>query len=159
MGLFVSERDLTTGGAAIDLHAGNMKTLFVYGNEANMMVATRSAGYHSVPHRHEPEQLNYVTEGELWVFIEDEAWDLKKGDFLRIPGNKLHWAWNRGDVPCTMVQCHAPVLDPDARKGTHALFADGETPQVRRSPKTITENIDVSDLERRAMAKHGIVLP
>lgn len=158
MGLFVSEKDLTTGGPLIDLHGGSMKTLFVYGNEANMMVATRSAGYHSVPHRHEPEQLNYVIEGELWVFIEDEAWHLKKGDFLRIPGNKLHWAWNRGDVPCTMVQCHAPVLDPEARRGTLGLFADDETPQVRRSPATVTEHVDVSDMERRALAKHGITV-
>lgn len=158
MGLFVSEEDLETGSALIDLKGGNMKTLFVYGNEANMMVATRSAGYHSVPHRHEPEQLNYVVEGELWVFIEEEAWHLKKGDFLRIPGNKLHWAWNRGDVACTMVQCHAPVLDPDSRHGTLGLFADDETPAVRKSPKTATEHVDVTEMERRALAKHGVTV-
>ena len=58
MGLFISGKDLVTGSAAVNLHSGNMKTLFVYGNEANMMVATRSAGYHSKPHKHTPEQLN-----------------------------------------------------------------------------------------------------
>ena len=84
MPLFVSEKDLVQGSAAVGLLSGDMKTLFVYGNEANMMVATRSPGYHSKPHKHIPEQLNYVVEGELWIFIVDKAYHLKKGDFLRI---------------------------------------------------------------------------
>ena len=43
MSLFISERDLTPGKQAVELHSGQMKTLFVYRNEANLMVATRSA--------------------------------------------------------------------------------------------------------------------
>lgn len=156
MPLMISESELDTGNALIDLHSGNMKTLFVYGNEANMMVATRSPDYHSIPHRHVPEQLNYVVEGELWIFIEDEGYLVKKGDFLRIPGDKLHWAWNRGTVPCVMVQVHAPVLDPDSRAGTMPLFADDETPNVRKSPKTVTEHVDVSEIERRVFERKGI---
>src|SRR4051812_8850606 len=156
MSLFVSESDLTTGGAAVNLHSGSMKTLFVYGNEANMMVATRSAGYHSKPHKHTPEQLNYVVSGELWIFVEEEGYHLKTGDFLRIPGNALHWAWNRGDIPCTMVQCHAPVLSPDDRVGTRALFADGETPHVNKSPPSESVDADVAAVERRVFARQGI---
>jgi quercetin dioxygenase-like cupin family protein len=156
MPLFVSEKDLTHGSAAVDLHSGNMKTLFVYGNEANMMVATRSAGYHSKPHRHVPEQLNYVIEGELWVFIVDKAYHVKKGDFLRIPGNLLHWAWNRGTGPCTMVQVHAPVLAPEHRAGTLGLFDEGEKQDVKKSPPSDTIDTDVSEIERRAMAALGV---
>lgn len=158
MPLFMSEKDLVTGSAAVDLHSGNMKTLFVYGNEANMMVATRSPGYHSKAHKHLPEQLNYVTEGELWVFIVDKAYHVKKGDFLRIPGNLLHWAWNRGTVPCTMVQVHAPVLAPEARAGTIGLFDDAEKPNIKKSPPSETIDIDVSDIERRAMAAVGVAI-
>lgn len=156
MPLFVSERDLTPGKAAVDLHSGQMKTLFVYGNEANMMVATRSAGYHSKPHRHTPEQLNYVVAGELWIFIEDEGYHLKTGDFLRIPGNALHWAWNRGTVPCTMVQVHAPVLAPESRAGTLGLFADNEKQQVNKSAPSETLDIDVSKVEKKVFAAKGI---
>jgi quercetin dioxygenase-like cupin family protein len=156
MGLFVSESDLVTGSAAVGLHSGSMKTLFIYGNEANMMIATRSPGYHSKPHKHTPEQLNYVLEGELWIFIEDEGWHLKKGDFLRIPGNALHWAWNRGDVACTMAQVHAPVLNPDQRRGALGLFAENETPKVRKSPPQETLDIDVTPIERRVFERKGV---
>ncbi len=158
MSLFVSESDLETGSAGVGLHSGNMKTLFIYGNEANLMIATRSAGYHSKPHKHTPEQLNYVLEGELWIFIENDGWHLKKGDFLRIPGNALHWAWNRGTVACTMAQVHAPVLNPDQRKGAIGLFADNEKPAVRKSPPQETLDIDVSDIERKVFARKGIKL-
>jgi len=158
MPLFVSEGDLDTGKALVDLHSGDMKTLFVYGNEANLMIATRSGGYHSIPHRHVPEQLNYVIEGELWIFIGDRCWHLRKGDFLRIPGNELHWAWNRSDGPCVMAQVHAPVLDPDSRAGTFALFDEGETPNVKKSPRTVTEHVDVTELERKALARHGVTI-
>lgn len=156
MPLFISERDLTPGKAAVGLHSGDMKTLFIYGNEANLMVATRSAGYHSKPHRHTPEQLNYVVAGELWIFIDDEGYLLKTGDFLRIPGNALHWAWNRGTVPCTMVQVHAPVLAPEARPGTLGLFADGEKPHVNKSAPSETFDIDVSAVEKRVFAAKGL---
>jgi quercetin dioxygenase-like cupin family protein len=156
MGLFVSTQDLTPGQAAVELHSGQMKTLFVYGNEANMMVATRSAGYHSKPHRHVPEQLNYVVSGGLWIFIEEAGYLLKPGDFLRIPGNALHWAWNRGSEPCTMVQAHAPVLAPESRSGTLGLFAEGETPKINASPPSESVVFDVSAVEKKVFAEKGI---
>lgn len=157
MALFVSESDLLTGSALGSLHGGEMKTLFVYGNEANMMIATRSAGYHSKPHRHTCEQLNYVIDGELWVFIEAEGYHLKKGDFLRIPGNSLHWAWNRGNRACTMAQVHAPVLNTTGRKGTVGLFDSNETPNVRQSGLQESVDIDVSEIERRVLDRSGML--
>ena len=156
MSLFISESDLVSGSAMVGLHGGEMKTLFVYGNEANLMIATRYGGYHSKPHRHTPEQLNYVIDGELWIFIEEDGWRLRKGDFLRIPGNALHWAWNRTDAPCTMAQVHAPVLFPDGRKGALGLFADNEQPNVRKSPPQETLDIDVTAIERRVLERYGV---
>lgn len=156
MGLFVSEKDLIQGSAAVELRSGSMKTLFVYGNEANIMVATRSPGYHSKPHKHLPEQLNYAVSGELWIFIEDDGYLLKKGDFLRVPSNALHWAWNRGDVPSVLVQVHAPVHAPEHRAGTLGLFGAGEKPNVKKSPPPITVDIDTSDVERRVFERVGI---
>jgi mannose-6-phosphate isomerase-like protein (cupin superfamily) len=151
MSLMISEKDMQHGTQELSVHSGGMKTLFVYGNEANIMIATRSANYHSKPHRHDCEQLNYVAEGEMWIFIEEEGFHLKKGDFLRIPRNKLHWAWNTGTEPCVLFQAHAPVLSPTTRKNTVGLFAPGEAPAINASPPQESVDIDVTAIERRAM--------
>jgi gentisate 1,2-dioxygenase len=90
-----------------------------------MMVATRAPGYHSNPHRHDAEQINYVLDGEVWVFMESESFLMKKGDFSRIPRNALHWAWNRSDKPCTLVEAHAPACDPLVRENALGLFVRG----------------------------------
>ena len=37
----------------------------------------------------------------MWIFIDEEGFPLKKGDFFRIPRNAVHWSWNRSDKPCT----------------------------------------------------------
>ena len=57
-----------------------------YGNECSLMIATRRPGYHTKPHQHESEQINYVLEGEIWFFVKDKGYLCKKGDFHRIPG-------------------------------------------------------------------------
>jgi gentisate 1,2-dioxygenase len=128
-----------------------MITRFVYGNEANLMLATRSAGYHSKPHRHDCEQLNYLVDGELYIFIEDEGYLLRPGDFLRIPRNAVHWAWNRGKVACILIEVHAPVLDPMSRRGARGLFAAGETPRVNATARTEVVEYDYPSVERKIL--------
>src|SRR5574341_1011545 len=44
-----------------------------YGNECSLMHAVRAPGYHTTPHVHESEQINYVLEGEIWFFVEEGA--------------------------------------------------------------------------------------
>ena len=156
MGLQMSSRDMEQGSAVLDVKAGSMKTLFVYGNKANLMVATRSPGYHSHPHRHDCEQLNYLADGELWIFIENEGYHLRSGDFLRIPSNAVHWAWNCGTTPSVLIEVHAPVLDPSARRGTVGLFANGEVPSVERSPATERVDFDWETVEHRVLHQEGI---
>ena len=41
----------------------------VHGTEAAFAISLRKSGYHSSPHIHDFEQLNYIQEGEMWFFI------------------------------------------------------------------------------------------
>lgn len=89
-------------------------TTFVSGRHVNLMVATRPPGYHSRPHAHDAEQLNYVSEGEVWFFVEDRGYHLRGGDFFRVPRGAVHWMWNRTDRPLVLIEAHSPsmVFDP-----------------------------------------------
>jgi len=87
---------------------GSMVSVKGYGNECSLMIASRAPGYHTTPHIHESEQLNYIQEGEIWFFVEEQGFHCKKGDFQRIPGNKVHWAWNRSDKDAVVIEAHAP---------------------------------------------------
>src|SRR4029434_2433862 len=112
---------------------GSMISVKGYGNECSLMIATRAPGYHTTPHVHESEQLNYVQDGEIWFFVEDQGFHCKKGDFQRIPGNKIHWAWNRSGSDAVVIEAHAPgLVGLKAANGAVALFDEGEAPQVRR---------------------------
>ena len=84
-----------------DQGQGSMVVKQAYGNESSLMMATRPPGYHTKPHMHVSEQINHVLEGEIWFFVEDQGYLCKKGDFHRIPANKVHWAWNRSQVRCS----------------------------------------------------------
>jgi quercetin dioxygenase-like cupin family protein len=111
---------------------GRMVVRKGYGNECSLMIATRKPGYHTKPHQHESEQINYVLDGEIWFFVEDKGFLCKKGDFHRIPANTVHWAFNRSDKDCTVAEAHAPgLIGGRAGENAAALFDDGETPQVR----------------------------
>jgi quercetin dioxygenase-like cupin family protein len=111
-----------------------MLTKRVFGNDGSLMVASRPGGYHSFPHRHDSEQLNYCMDGEIWIFVENKAHLLKKGDFSRVPSGKVHWAWNRSDQEVTLVESHVPAMsfpdDPERNGKLLGLFDEGEEPQI-----------------------------
>jgi quercetin dioxygenase-like cupin family protein len=111
---------------------GSMVVRKGYGNECSLMIATRRPGYHTKPHQHESEQINYVMEGEIWFFVKDKGYLCKKGDFHRIPANTVHWAFNRSDQDAVVAEAHAPGLI-GGRAGADAvgLFDEGEKPNVR----------------------------
>jgi len=103
-----------------------------YGNECSLMIAARAPGYHTTPHVHESEQINYVLEGEIWFFVEDKGYHCRKGDFQRIPANKIHWAWNRSAGDAVVAEAHAPgLIGGRAGESAVGLFDEGETPQIR----------------------------
>ncbi|HZA56968.1 MAG TPA: cupin domain-containing protein [Candidatus Udaeobacter sp.] len=111
---------------------GWMAVKRAYGNECSLMHAVRAPDYHTTPHAHLAEQINYVLEGEIWFFVEDKAFQCKKGDFQRIPAHKIHWAWNRSDADAVVVEAHSPALVGGALKdGSVALFDEGEPAEVR----------------------------
>ena len=131
-----SEMELGSQTASAKLAGGHLSTYHVFGVDSSMMLATRSPGYHSKPHIHAAEQLNYVLEGQMTVFIEDKVFHLQESDFLRIPSDTIHWAWVTGDRPCPMLQSFAPVHEK-TRKGSVGLFDDGETDPNRRGSRSI----------------------
>ncbi|MBN1180798.1 MAG: cupin domain-containing protein [Bacteroidales bacterium] len=42
------------------------------------------------PHSHPHEQISYVAEGELYVFIGEEKYHLKEGDVFAVPSGVPH---------------------------------------------------------------------
>lgn len=111
---------------------GSMLTRQAYGNESSLMVAARPPGYHTTPHVHVSEQINHVLEGEIWFFVEDKGYHCKKGDFHRIPANRVHWAWNRSNANAVVVESHSPPLvGGEIREGAAGLFDENEAPQLR----------------------------
>ena len=149
MPLHAKAHEVKDGKNVLQVRGGAMSTKMVYGNECNLMVAVRAPGYHSNPHRHDAEQLNYLLEGEVWVFIEDDAFLMKAGDFSRIPKNALHWAWNRSDQACTLVEAHAPACDPQTRENAVGLYAEGEEPDFSRAVETVRSGESPEEVERR----------
>jgi quercetin dioxygenase-like cupin family protein len=110
------------------LSGGSVGAQIAYGLDASIMVATRQPQYHSKPHSHDAEQLNYVLEGELYVFVDGDGFLAKKGDVFRIPRNAIHWSWVQGATPCVLLETHTPPLIGDAgvMDTAHALIRDGE---------------------------------
>lgn len=143
MALKIGSDELTDGTNALKTLQGAMSTKVVHGNECSIVLALRESGYHSRPHYHESEQLNYVLEGEMWVFIDEEGFLARAGDFFRIPANAVHWAYNRSEQPVMSFQVHSPALESQ-REAAHGLYADGEEP----APRGKSVNIPVED-ERR----------
>lgn len=125
----VPERKRVQSGATGE---GSMVVRKAYGNECSLMIAVRAPGYHTKPHVHLSEQINYVMDGEIWFFVEEKGFHCKKGDFQRIPANKIHWAWNRSDGNATVAEAHAPgLIGGGLKEAAVALFDEGEEPEIR----------------------------
>jgi len=150
MPICININDIKEGQNVLQIRGGAMSTKMVYGNDCNMMIAVRGPGYHSHPHTHDAEQLNYVTEGEVWVFINDDGFLMKAGDLCRIPRNAVHWAWNRSDKDVTLIEVHAPACDPLVRKNAVGLYFEHETPDLSSAVDTLREGIDTDPMEIEA---------
>lgn len=105
---------------------GTMVIRKAHGREASMMVAHRVPGYHTRPHMHDAEQINYIVSGEIWFFIEERAFRCRAGDFMRIPRNRIHWAWNKSDQEAVLVESHSPPLSSGEGRDLNFLFDDDE---------------------------------
>lgn len=121
-----------------------------YGNECSLMHAVRAPGYHTTPHAHEAEQINYVLDGEIWFFVEERGFLCKAGDYHRIPAHKIHWAWNRSNADAVVVEAHAPALVAGKLQLTSiGLFDEGEKPEMRPPSENNFVAYNWESVERR----------
>lgn len=81
-----------------------------YGQSVSLATATCLPGYHPAPQVHASEQINYIADGELWVYIDGVGYFLQEGDSIRVPQGVVHWMWNRSNLPCTFFESNCPPL-------------------------------------------------
>jgi mannose-6-phosphate isomerase-like protein (cupin superfamily) len=134
----------------VDMGTTSFSTTLIHGTSASLMVAERPAGYHSRPHVHDCEQLNLLQDGELHVYCDGRVYHLRPGDVLRIPPNAVHWSWNRGDAPCTLIEVHAPGLqsDPEVAPIAVGLFDEGEDPEPAGRPVNADVALGADEIAR-----------
>ena len=128
----------------------------VFGSDTSIMIAKRATGYHSKPHYHDSEQMNYVMSGSIWFFIGDTGYRAVKGDIVRIPRNAVHWAWVRDKGGCVLFESHTPPLtgDDKMKKGALPLLGPKESRSKIKGVKNLwakVENMD--EIERQAIAE------
>lgn len=133
----------------------------VYGNETSVMFAERGPGYHTRPHAHAAEQMNYILSGEIWFYVEGRGYRCKPGDIMRIPKDAVHWAYNRGTEQAVIIETHCPPLignDADAR--TTAVPLLGPNEDKDKVPYVVNRVIpmdpaQVATIEQRAFDEEG----
>ena len=149
---YASAADVPAGIVEMKTAGGELRTQQVLGSESSMTIATRTPGYHSQPHAHDCEQLNYVSRGEVWVFVEHEAFHLRVGDFLRVPPSAMHWAWNRSSEDVELIEVHTPGLLLD---GVDAkVLVEANEASAALVPST-WGSTDLWQREMAALAAHG----
>lgn len=134
------------------LKAGSITAQVAHGRDCSIILATRSPGYHSKPHRHQAEQLNYVLSGQAWLFVEDQAFFGGPGSVSRVPAGAIHWAWVVGDEPLTVLEIHTPPLTGDApvQAGRVSLCtSDEEEAAVSHIHTEWPAGFDPAPIERR----------
>lgn len=138
------------------LSGGSIGAQIAYGRESSIMVATRQPQYHSKPHAHDSEQLNYVLEGELYVFVGEDGFLARKGDVFRIPRNVVHWSWVQGKTPCVLLETHTPPLigDPGVTDTAHALIGEDESREgIGAVASEWPAHFDRDTIERKVMQR------
>lgn len=136
--------------------AGSRTARVVYSPNASIMITTRSPGYHSRASAHEGDELDYVTDGEMWLFIGRTGFIVRAGDFVRIPGGAMHWAWVTSDKPCTMVHVHTPpfIGNEGAADTAVGMLTDAEVTKGHPIAKDIFDHtLDTEAVERAVMGQ------
>lgn len=148
MSLYAKAEGVPLG--TMDMGNTAFSTKIIYGMHSSLMIAERPGGYHSKPHTHDCEQLNYLQSGQLHVFTEDAAYVLEVGDVLRIKPNVVHWSWNKAEEPCVLIEVHSPGMQDDPTLASFAvgLFAEDEDPSVSGSPTNKFVHPSSVDVER-----------
>lgn len=127
----------TMPAEAADSERINMR--MVFGNSVSLAAAECEPGYHPAPQIHASEQINYVADGELWVYLEGVPYLLKQGDAIRMPRMKMHWMWNRSSKKCVFYESNCPPLigDPVVRNSRSGLFDESRAPEGADYPQVV----------------------
>jgi len=122
----------------------------VYGKNTDFMYGKFPDGSRSSPHFHICEQINFVQEGKIWMFVEDEAFLLGPGDFHRIPPKKVHWS-RVEEGPVVITEAHSPPMIGDDWSTAVGLFGDDEDPTPEESARNIWASEDYAENEEEMM--------
>jgi quercetin dioxygenase-like cupin family protein len=125
----------------------------VHGVETSIMFAERAPGYHTSPHVHDCEQMNYIVSGEIFFFVDGYGYRCGAGDVMRIPRNKVHWAWNRGSETAVVLESHSPPLR-DRGGDAFALLGPDDDPARIQQMSNILVKMDQAEID--AIEERGI---
>lgn len=109
--------------------AGRVSRKGIYGAKSDLTEVTILPGYHSLPHTHDCEQMSICLEGEMWMFVGEEGFHVRKGDFHRVPKDAVHWAWNPSGETCKIIVSHVPRVLPEPGQASYLspAFSADET--------------------------------
>ena len=133
---------------------GSMVSVKGYGNECSLMIASRAPGYHTTPHIHESEQLNYIQEGEIWFFVEESRFSLQEGRLPENPGEQSPLGLEsirQGRRRHRSPRAWAGRLK--GRQRRRGSFDAGETPQVRKPGINEFVSFDAAAVENKYFGK------
>jgi quercetin dioxygenase-like cupin family protein len=135
---------------------GALQAQMVFGSDTSIMIAERETGYHSKPHYHDAEQMNYIMSGAIWFFIDGHGFHAKEGDIVRVPRNAVHWAWVRDPGGCLMFESHTPPLtgDEKMKNGAVSMLSAAEPPAAAGVCNLWA---DVSDDEMEAIERRAVI--
>jgi quercetin dioxygenase-like cupin family protein len=129
----------------------------VAGAQASIMLADRGSGYHTKPHIHDCEQWNYIIAGEIWFFVEQYGYRCRKGDIMRIPRNRPHWAYNRSNDDAVVFECHAPLLVEERSSAKTVWLLDDRDDKdaisTHRNNYIDFSQAEIDEIEARAFAE------
>ena len=79
---------------------------------------------------------------------------------MRIPRNKIHWAWNRSPEHCILIESHTPPLTAveGLKDKAISLLGPDEDRTAIKSVNNIRDPYDqteVDSIEARAIAEEG----
>ena len=122
---------------AADSDRIDMRMVFGYG--VSLAVAECQPAYHPAPQIHACEQINYIAEGELWVYVNGVPYHLHQGDAIRIPRMTMHWMWNRSQQKCVFYEstCLPLAGDPAVMNSECGLFDEDQPRPNQQYPEVV----------------------
>jgi mannose-6-phosphate isomerase-like protein (cupin superfamily) len=76
------------------------------------------------PHSHDADDVFYVLEGTMSIFVDDKWIDAPKGAFVLVPGGTTHDFQNRGGVRAGLLNFSAPGTFEEDMPGIAQWFKD-----------------------------------